>query len=185
MLHAIGADYKKARKYRDHRYYHAYRNYYDAGGHDKELWEDLTGIGAATWSGVFYKVSRMGLRVLESITGCTIYDNRQNVADCRQAALEWFMRQETAVYYGCWFPNSTKMLAHALVIPVPLARKTIHALEEEGLLRKGHYGDIDDEGFPHCVHGYYLTKKAKELPRYKEIKEEEERKLDEELQRNE
>ena len=41
MLHALGADNRSYRTYDKRKYYHAYRNYFDAGGTDVEQWDDL------------------------------------------------------------------------------------------------------------------------------------------------
>ena len=54
MLHALGADYRSFRKYRERRYYHAYRNFYDAGGRDVAAWDDLVAKGYARKHDVYH-----------------------------------------------------------------------------------------------------------------------------------
>ena len=68
--------------------------------------------------------------------------------------------------YGCWIPNGAKSIAKRARLPLTLTRDTLRYLEGEGLAARSHYGEIDDEGYPHCWHGWVMTAKAKE--RYKE-----------------
>lgn len=166
MLHAIGADSKKAREYLGHLTYHAYRNYYDAGGHDKVLWDDLVGKGYAD-KRTFYHVTTNGLRLLEEMTDSTIYDNYQCVGDCKTRMLESFMKYDVACCHGSWFPVSAKQVAYNLKMPLQLARDTAKHLEENGYIVKSYYGGMDEEGYPYCIHGYYLTDKARQMERWK------------------
>lgn len=165
MLHAIGADHKKERTYLGRKYYHAYRNYYDAGGSDTEQWEDLTRKGYAE-KRRFYHVTASGLRLLELMTGAVIYDSYDCVGDCKSPMLTAFMKADVYCGHGCWFPTSVKDISESLKIPLALARKTARKLEEEGLIVKGHFGGITDEGYPYCRHGYYLTEKARKTERW-------------------
>lgn len=49
-----------------------------------------------------------------------------------------------------------------------MARKVIHDLVEEGLLRKTHYGGLSDWDWQvHCYHGYSITNKARNTWTYK------------------
>lgn len=175
MLHAIGADYKKERRYLGRKIYHAYRNYYDAGGYDIKLWNDLVAKGYAEKGGHFYHVTTDGLRLLELMTNSTIYDNYDCVADCKTEVLKFFMKADVYCGYGCWFPTSAKSVAVNLMMPLDLARKTSKKLAEEGLLVRGHEGGISDEGYPYCHHGYYLTQKARDTysEYYSEMKKQE------------
>ena len=172
MLHAIGADHKKERTYLGRKYYHAYRNYYDAGGSDAEQWEDLTKKGYAKRRR-FYHVTTDGLHLLELMTDAVIYDSYDCVADCKKPMLEAFMKADVACCWGCWFPTSVRSVAKSLMIPLVLARKTARKLEEEGLIEKGHFGGITDEGFPYCRHGYFLTDKARKSEKWEALKQEE------------
>lgn len=171
MLHAIGADNKKSRHYMGRKIYKAYRNYYDAGGSDIELWDDLVSKGYADKSR-FYHVTHYGLEILGLITNSTIYGNYHNVADCRKDVLEQFMRVDAYHGYGCWFPTSAKAISKVLHIPLQLARETARSLADEGLIKKGHCGGMDCDGEIHCIHGYFLTDKAREKysERYEELK---------------
>lgn len=173
MLHAIGADHRSERKYLDMKYYHAYRNYYDAGGKDIEIWNDLVDKGLAEKGGHFYHVTVYGLNMLEKLTGSVIYDDYECVGDCKTIMLEKFMKNDVYCGYGNWFPTSAKSMAVSMKIPVSLARETARYLEKQGYIQKGHYGGIDDEGFPYCVHGYYLTDKARKLERWQVLYDQE------------
>ena len=172
MLHALGADYKEETKRKTGKYYHAYRNYYDAGGTDADGWNDLKEKGYADGHENYYRVTVSGIRILEFLTHSRIYNNYRNYADSKRPAIDFIIRQDVTPCWGCWLPVSTKRLALGLAIPEKLARETMHRLEEEGLIHKGHYGEITDEGFPRCYHGYYPTKKLKETERYKKIEKE-------------
>lgn len=166
MLHAIGADNRKFRKYKGSKFYHSYRNYYDAGGSDVEIWNDLVDKGFADHRGHFYHVTTKGIKVLEFLTQCRIWDNYENVADCKKDVLEYMIKADVFCGYGCWNPVSSGEISLQLSIPKQLVRKTLNKLSEEGLVFKGHYGGIDDEGYPYCRHGWYLAEKARE--KYKE-----------------
>lgn len=167
MLHAIGADHKKAREYLGRLTYHAYRNYYDAGGSDIDKWKDLVDKGYANKGGHFYHVTTDGLRLLELMTNSTIYDNYDCIGDCKTRMLESFMKYDVACCHGSWFPVSAKQIAHNLMIPLQLARDTAKHLEKQGYIVKSHYGGVDEEGYPYCIHGYYLTDKARQIERWK------------------
>lgn len=172
MLHAIGADHKKAREYMGHLTYHAYRNYYDAGGSDIDLWNDLVDKGFAD-KRRFYHVSVEGLMLLEKLTGATIYDNYDCVGDCKTRMLESFMKHDVYCGWGCWFPTSAKQIANNLKIPVELARETARYLEKKGYIKKTHYGGMDEEGYPYCIHGYGLTDKARQMEMWKVLHDQE------------
>lgn len=46
-------------------------------------------------------------------------------------------------------------------------RKLMKELEADGLVRKTYEGGIDEDGYPHCYHGWSITRKAKETDMYK------------------
>ena len=50
---------------------------------------------------------------------------------------------------------------------ISLARDTAKHLEENGYIVKSYYGGMDEEGYPYCIHGYYLTDKARQMERWK------------------
>lgn len=183
MLHALGADNKEYRIYKGNKIYHSYRNYYDAGGDDIEVWNDIVTKRYADHKGHFYHVTVRGIRVLEYLTRCRIWDDYQNVADCWYAVMVELMKDNVFCGYGCWLPSSSNDLSLRLAIPQKLVLETLHHLEKIGLAMKGYYGDIDDEGFPHCKHGWFLTKKACEVykEKYEELKKAEEKKINDSL----
>jgi hypothetical protein len=173
MIHAIGADNKSPRAYNGRQIYHAYRNYYDAGGNEVQEWEDLVQKRYAT-KNTFFHVSPDGLTLLELLTGrSTIYDNYKNYADCRTVVLTQFLGADVYCGYGCWYPTSAATVAKALHIPVSLVRETCRKLVEEGYLVKGHEGGMDEDGIVHCYHGYYITEKARELDKWKVLYDQE------------
>lgn len=45
--HCIGLDYKSPYKRNGRYFYRPYRNYYDAGGNDVEIWDVMVGAGYA------------------------------------------------------------------------------------------------------------------------------------------
>lgn len=81
MLHALGADQKGYRSYNGSKTYNAYRNYYEAGGRDIALWEDLKEKGFAENGRPFYTVSVSGIHALEFLTQCRIWGNYQSVGE--------------------------------------------------------------------------------------------------------
>lgn len=169
MLHAIGADHKKPRNYMGRQIYHAYRNYYDAGGKDVDEWSDLVKKRYAE-KHTFFHVTPLGLDLLELLTGrSTIYDDYDNYADCRTIVLTQFLGADVYCGYGCWFPTSARTVSKALHIPYDLTREACRNLVEEGYLVRGHYGEMDDDGQVHCCHGYYITEKARGLEKWKAL----------------
>ena len=184
MEHCVGLDYKKARKNRNGEYYYKpYRNYYDAGGNDIEIWEDLKKLGMAN-KGSTYHLTSKGLDALSQITGIIIYSaNADCLADAKREVLRAFIDQDVAICYGCWFPTSTKHISSLTRIPLQMVRRCVKKLVEEGLLVKGHEGGCDDEGNPYCYHGYFCTKKAEELDYWKKAHQREVDYINESLRR--
>ena len=76
MTHAIGFSARRVKKGQ----YEAYRNYYDAGGEDKD-WEYLVSVGYAIrrhsqiTDNIYYCVNRNGLDYLERILGVRISES--------------------------------------------------------------------------------------------------------------
>ena len=76
MTHAIGFSARRVKKGQ----YEAYRNYYDAGGADKD-WEHLVSVGYAIrrhsqiTDDIYYSVTRKGLDCLERIMGVRISES--------------------------------------------------------------------------------------------------------------
>ena len=65
--------------------------------------------------------------------------------------------------------SAATSVARILHIPVKLAREASRKLAEEGYIKKGYYGEMDDEGNISCYHGYYVTEKGKALPEWKTL----------------
>jgi len=182
MLHALGADDQPYRTRNSLRYYHACRNHYDAGGSDVAAWDDLVGKGYAE-KRRFYHVTVRGIRVLEFLTRCRIWDDRHNTADCRNAVLVELMKDAVSCGYGCWLPTSSREISLRLAIPQNLALDTLKRLADEGLAIKDYYGEMDDEGYVHCKHGWSLTLAAQEKypEKFEELKQAEYRKINDSL----
>lgn len=182
MLHALGADNKAYRTYEKSKYYHAYRNYYDAGGEDVSEWNDLVKKGYAEKHS-FYHVTVNGIRVLEFLTQCRIWNNYHCVAECRYSVLVEMMKDSVFCGYECWLPTSSQELSLRLAIPKKLILETLRKLSDEGLVIKGHYGDMDTDGIIYCKHGWFLTEYAQEKYRekYEELKKAEYKKINDML----
>lgn len=178
MLHALGADNRPYRERLGRKSYHAYRNHFDAGGADIEVWNGLVKKELAWRGSHFYHVTVRGIHLLEVLTLCRIYDARVNVADCKTAVLKQMIEHDVFCGYGCWNPVSARQIACELAIPIDLARKTLRALADDGWVFKDHYGGIDDEGFPYCIHGWSCTKKTRRLDIHREMQKAEYVKID-------
>lgn len=74
-----------------------------------------------------------------------------------------------------------------LAIPRPLILETLKELAADDLVRKDYYGDMDDEGYVHCKHGWTLTKaaKGKYHEKYEELQQAEYQKIEDSLRRAE
>lgn len=70
-MHCIGLDYKKPYTRHGKKFYKPYRNRYDAGGKDIEIWDALTHIGYAYKNRV-YHLTAAGFRWLGRILNITI-----------------------------------------------------------------------------------------------------------------
>lgn len=182
MLHALGADYQPYRTHGKSRYYHAYRNNYDAGGRDIELWDDLAAKGYAEKRRC-YRVTVKGIHALEYLTQCRIWDDYRNTADCRYAVLVEMMKADVFCGFGCWLPTSSQELSDRLAIRRKLILETLKELAGDGLVRKGYYGDVDEEGYIDCRHGWYLTKLAREkyAEKYEKLQKAEYKRIDDSL----
>ena len=170
MLHAIGADSTKARKYKGKLYYYAYRNGFDAGGNDIAEWDKLVSMHLAEKKRVYH------VNVLETLTDSRIY-LVDCVADAKPKVLTYLIKNACYCGYGCWIPVPIWVIADRIHAPKKVVRETLQELVSDGLVVKTYYGECDDEGFPHCWHGWGLTDKARELDEYKQAWEEECRKI--------
>ena len=75
-MHCIGLDYKKPYTRHGKKFYKPYRNGYDAGGKDIEIWDALTHIGYAYKNRV-YHLTAAGFRWLGRILNITIKAGEQ------------------------------------------------------------------------------------------------------------
>ena len=75
-MHCIGLDYKKPYTRHGKKFYKPYRNGYDAGGKDVEIWDALTQIGYAYKNRV-YHLTAAGFRWLGRILNITIKAGEQ------------------------------------------------------------------------------------------------------------
>ena len=166
MLHAIGADSKKARRYKDKYFYYAYRNGFDASGEDIAEWDKLVKMHMAKKERV-YHVSQLGINVLETLTNSTIY-LVDCVGDAKPKVLSYLIKNACYCGYGCWLPVPIRAIAQFIHAPKNVVRESLEELVNEGLVAKAYYGEIDDDGYPHCWHGWEITAKAHELDEYKQ-----------------
>lgn len=78
--HCIGLDHKKPCKWHGRYFYRPYRNYYDAGGKDVEIWDTMVSAGYAKtgrkdrYGGRMYWLTREGLDWLGEKLGIQIWD---------------------------------------------------------------------------------------------------------------
>ena len=166
MLHAIGWDNASQYTRNGTRYFKPYRNYYDAGGNDVADWDYLVQNKLAE-KGTSYHVTALGLVVLSDIMETYIYsDNARCVADAKEVVVDILIADACVCGYGCWIPSGAEHIAKLGRLPKTLTLKTLHYLADKGIVAKTYYGDIDDDGYPHCYHGWILTAKGREV--YKE-----------------
>ena len=70
-IHCIGLDYAKPYTRHGKKFYEPYRNHYDAGGKDIEIWDALTTIGHA-YKNQMYHLTDEGFRWIGKILNITI-----------------------------------------------------------------------------------------------------------------
>lgn len=81
--HCIGLDHKKPYKRHGRYFYRPYRNYYDAGGKDVEVWDMLVDEGYAesgeenSHGGRMYGLNRAGLDWIGEKLGVQILDEEE------------------------------------------------------------------------------------------------------------
>lgn len=81
--HCIGLDRKKPYKRHGRYFYRPYRNYYDAGGKDVEIWDTMVSEGYAEagrknrYGGRMYWLTRQGLDWLGEKLGIQIWDEEE------------------------------------------------------------------------------------------------------------
>lgn len=168
MEHCVGFDRKKIYHRGGTAYYKPYRNYYDAGGTDMRVWERLVEKGFADCAepkkdgGKYYWLNRNGLNILSAYEECFIYSENANgnEIDASEDVIDILL--EDAVYcgYGCWIPSGARNIAIRARLPYKLTLSTLKYLRNKcGYVAHYYEGGCNDEGFPHCTHGWVLTKK--------------------------
>lgn len=81
--HCVGLDRKNSYTRHGKKWYKPYRNYYDAGGRDIDIWTELWRLGYAEkgkrnrYDGCMFWLTRKGLDWLGSKLGIYIYDEEQ------------------------------------------------------------------------------------------------------------
>ena len=87
--------------------------------------------------------------------------------------LLWLCKETARVPAGGYEPKiySVPEIARRFCKSKYSVRKAIKELEADGLVRRTHEGGIDD-GYPHCVHGWRITKKVCDSELYKECEKE-------------
>lgn len=81
--HCIGLDRKKPYTRHGKKFYKPYRNYYDAGGRDVDIWNDMYKLGYAgrgkkdRYGGYMFWMTREGLDWLGTELGIKIWDEEE------------------------------------------------------------------------------------------------------------
>ena len=174
MEHCIGLNkgYRKDKIY--HRngmaYYKPYRNHFSPGGDDIPIWEHLRELEFADCGKPWgmdkrlktYWLTLQGLSILSVIERVYIYNDAAsgNEIDCQHDVLDCLLDHAVYCGYGCWIPPGAKEIARGCRLPYKLTLETLHYLQDKcGYVEKTYEGGCDDEGFPHCNHGWSLTLK--------------------------
>lgn len=168
MEHCIGFSVKGAYVRSGRKYFKPYRNHFYPGGTDIKVWEHLKELGFADCGkpnengGRYYWLTLSGFAILSAVKMVYIYSDNSNgnEIDCKDDVLDALLADLVFCGYGCWIPSGARTIAERCRIPLKLATETLHYLQDKcGYVKKTHYGECDDEGFPHCYHGWTLTKK--------------------------
>ena len=185
--HAIGFNPYKVYHRNGTSYFAPYHNYYYTGEND-ETWNGLVDKGFAIKTPAkdnmaYFSVSKSGLFALQSETTIHFYSKnaRGNEVDASDDVIEVLLDHAVYCGYGCWIPPGARTISHSALLPYKLTLATLNYLKEKGYVAHYYEGGIDDEGFPHCTHGWVLTKKWKDenKERYDARQEEEYRRMDE------
>lgn len=88
--------------------------------------------------------------------------------------LLWLCKQTAQVPAGGYDPNiySVPHIARRIGKTKYTIRKLLKELEADGLVHKTHEGGVDEDGYPHCYHGWSITKKACDSELYKKCEKE-------------
>lgn len=168
MEHCIDYDPKRVYCRRGAKFFKPYRNSFYAGGSDLEAWDELKKKGFAE-NGVANKVvfwlNNAGLSTLSAVERVYIYNDAAsgNEVDASPEVIQILLDHAVFCGYGNWIPPSAEGIAKAARLPLKLTRETLKYLrDEKGYVKHIYDGGADDEGFPHCTHGWILSEKWKE-----------------------
>lgn len=193
MKHCVG--YNRTGNYRGcyHRggvrYFKPYRNYYYAGGKDIPIWEKIEEKGFAESAKKdktgcqYFWLNHSGLNILSAALETYIYSEnaRGNEIDASSDIIEILLADHVFCGYGCWLPSGSRSISLRSRIPRKLTLSTLRYLQDKcGYVRHVYEGGCDDEGFPHCTHGWVLTKKwiDENKERYDKAQKEEYKRID-------
>lgn len=69
-------------------------------------------------------------------------------------------QHDCGLMYG-WIPLPSTLIAKSTNLSVGQVRYRLKKLKAQGLVAIGHYGGSTEDGEPYCIHGYFITEKAK------------------------
>jgi len=168
MEHCVGFDRKKIYRRNGVPYFKPYRNHFMPGGSDNAIWENLKERGFADCSNAddqghrYYWMTHEGLNILSAYDRVFIYSDSANgnEIDASYDVLQVLLDEAVYCGYGCWIPTPAKEIAKRARLPLKLTLDTLHYLRDKcGYAALTYEGGVDDEGFPHCNHGWVLSKK--------------------------
>ena len=167
MEHCIGYRPEKVYHRSGGAYFKPFRNHFSPGGTDVKIWEGLKEKGFAECGEdqKYYWLNRSGLNILSAVEEVFIYSDSANgnVIDAQYDVLEVLLDDAVFCGYECWLPSSSRAIALRARLPRRLANETLKYLQDKREYVKHVYvGGCDDGGFPHCTHGWILTKKWKD-----------------------
>lgn len=186
--HAIGYEVKKVYRRNGQLYFKPYRNHFYCEA-DNEIWNGLVKKGFAKCANPFkdgmayFSVTRECLAELTLETSIYFYSEnaKGNEIDAKEDVIEVLLDHAVYCGYGCWIPPGAKQIAHSARLPYKLTLSTLNYLKKCGYVTHFYEGGIDDEGFPHCTHGWGLSKKwiTENKERYETRQKEEYKRMDE------
>ena len=164
--HAIGYDVKKVYHRNGQLYFKPYRNRFYCAA-DDEVWNGLVKKGFAKRANPnkdrmsYFNVTRECLAELTLETSIYFYsaNARGNEMDAQHDVIEVLLDHAVYCGYGCWIPPGARQIARSARLPYKLTLATLNYLKKCGYANHYYEGGIDDEGFPHCTHGWGLSKK--------------------------
>ena len=164
--HAIGYEVKKVYRRNGQLYFKPYRNHFYCEA-DNEIWNGLVKKGFAKRANpnkdgmAYFSVTRECLAELTLESSIYFYSANAsgNEIDAQEDVIEVLLDHAVYCGYGCWIPPGARQIAHSARLPYKLTLTTLNYLEKCGYVNHFYEGGIDDEGFPHCTHGWGLSKK--------------------------